>query len=114
LYVIEIGSKSADMVGRLTGRWMCPGCGDIYNVYSRAPKTEGICDRDGRQLVQRSDDRKELIKERFRTYDGETHPLIECYQKQGVYHQVDGMRPIDEVTKDILAIVDGAVGVRGL
>jgi adenylate kinase len=113
LFVIEIGSDSAD-VGRLTGRLMCPGCGDIYNIYSRAPKSEGICDRDGRQLVQRSDDRKDLIKERFRTYDGETHPLIEFYQKQGVYHQVDGMRPIDEVTKNIMAIVDGAVGVRSL
>ena len=113
LFVIEITSDSAD-VGRLTGRLMCPGCGDIYNIYSRAPKSDRICDRDGRQLVQRSDDRKDLIKERFRTYDGETHPLIEFYQKQGVYHRVDGMRPIDEVTKDILAIVDGAVGVRSL
>ncbi len=113
LFVIEIGSDSADF-GRLTGRLMCPGCGDIYNIYSRAPKSEGICDRDGRQLVQRSDDRKDLIKERFRTYDGETHPLIEFYQKQGVYHRVDGMRPIDEVTKNILAIVDGVVGVRSL
>jgi adenylate kinase len=113
LFVIEIGSDSADF-GRLTGRLMCPGCGDIYNIYSRAPKSEGICDRDGRQLVQRSDDRKDLIKERFRTYDGETHPLIEFYQRQGVYHHVNGMRPIDEVTKNILAIVDGAVGVRSL
>jgi adenylate kinase len=113
LFVIEIGSDSADF-GRLTGRLMCPGCGDIYNIYSRAPKSEGICDRDGRQLVQRSDDRKDLIKERFRTYGGETHPLIEFYQKQGVYHHVDGMRPIDQVTKDILAIVDGVVGVRSL
>jgi adenylate kinase len=113
LFVIEIGSDSADF-GRLTGRLMCPDCGDIYNIYSRAPKSDGICDRDGQQLVQRSDDRKDLIKERFRTYDGETHPLIEFYQKQGVYHQVDGMRAIDEVTKNILAIVDGAVGVRSL
>ena len=113
LYVIEIGSMSADLVDRLTGRLMCPGCGDIYNIYSRVPKRDGICDRCGRQLVQRSDDRKDLIKERFRTYDGETHPLIEFYQKQGVYHHVEGMRPIDEVTKAILAIVDG-VGVRSL
>jgi len=114
LFVIEIESESADLVDRLTGRLMCPGCGDIYNIHSRAPKNDRICDRDGRQLVQRSDDRKELIKERFRTYDGETHPLIEFYQKQGTYHRVDGMRPIDEVTKNIMAIVDGAVGVRSL
>jgi adenylate kinase len=112
LFVIEIGVDSSKLVGRLTGRQMCPGCGDIYNIYSRAPKSNRICDRCGRQLVQRSDDREDLIKERFRTYDGETHPLIEFYQKEGVYHQVDGMRPIDQVTKDILSIVDGVVGVR--
>ena len=61
--------------------------------------------------LHRSDDREDLIKERFKTYYGETFPLVHFYQAKGVYHQVDGMRPIAEVTKDILTIVAG-VGVR--
>src|SRR5262249_51989412 len=94
LFVIEISSDSANLMDRLVGRLMCPGCGDIYNRYSRAPQKERICDRCGSQLIQRSDDREDLIQERFRTYDGETHPLVDFYRKQGVYHQVNGMRPI--------------------
>jgi adenylate kinase len=111
LYVIEIRAESAKLVDRLVGRLMCPGCGDIYNIYSRVPQTEKRCDRCGRELVHRSDDRADLIQERFRTYDGETSPLIDFYRKSGVFYQVNGMRPIGVVTKDILAIVDG-VGVR--
>jgi len=111
LFVIEIRAQSSNLVNRLVGRLMCPGCGDIYNIYSRAPQSDKRCDRCGRELVHRSDDREDLIQERFRTYDGETYPLIEYYEKAGVFYQVDGMRPIGEVTKDILAIVDG-VGVR--
>jgi len=111
LYVIEIRAQAANLVDRLVGRLMCSGCGDIYNIYSRAPKADKVCDRCGHALVHRSDDREDLIKERFKTYDGETFPLVHFYQAKGVYHLVDGMRPIAEVTKDILTIVAG-VGVR--
>ncbi len=107
LFVIEINAESKDLMNRLVGRLMCPGCGDIYNIYSRVPRSASVCDRCGRELVHRSDDREDLIHERFRTYHGETYPLVQFYSSQGVYHQVDGMRPIGEVTKDILAIVDG-------
>src|SRR5215467_12681255 len=111
LYVIEIRAEPANLMNRLVGRLMCPSCGDIYNVYSRVPKNDKVCDRCGHELIHRSDDREDLIQERFKTYDGETYPLVRFYQSKGVYHQVDGMRPIGEVTKDILSIVDG-VGVR--
>ena len=112
LFVIEIGANSNGLTNRLTGRWICPGCGEIYNTFSRAPKREGVCDVCGWSLFHRSDDREDLVRERFRTYNEETFPLVDYYQKQGVYHRVDGMRPIDEVTKEILSIIDlvGAVG----
>ena len=113
LYVIEIGAESGGLVNRLTGRLMCPGCGDIYNIYSRVPLNDRKCDRCGRELVHRSDDREDLIQERFRTYHGETYPLVEYYEGQGVYYKVDGMRPIAEVARDILAIVDGVHAVAG-
>lgn len=106
LFVIEIGANSDGLTGRLTGRWICPGCGEIYNTFSRTPKREGICDICGWSLFHRSDDREDLVRERFRTYREETYPLVEYYQQVGVYYQVDGMRPIEEVTKEILSIVD--------
>jgi len=108
LSVIEIGADSERLrkEKRLVGRLMCPGCGEIYNQYSKVPKTDTICDICGKSLVHRSDDREDLILERFRTYREETFPLVKFYQDLGAYHQVDGMKPIYEVTKDILDIVN--------
>jgi len=106
LFVIEIGANSDSLTNRLTGRWICPGCGEIYNTFSRAPSVEGVCDVCGWSLFHRSDDREDLVRERFRTYKKETSPLVQYYQQLGVYHLVDGMRPIREVTKEILSIVD--------
>jgi adenylate kinase len=107
LFVIEIGANSDGLTRRLTGRWICPGCGEIYNTFSRAPKVEGVCDVCGWSLFHRSDDREDLVRERFRTYNEETYPLVQYYQQLGAYHQVNGMRPIEEVTREILSIVDG-------
>jgi adenylate kinase len=106
LFVIEIGADSEGLTNRLTGRRICPGCGEIYNTYSRAPKVDGVCDVCGWSLFHRSDDREDLVRERFRTYKEETYPLVQYYQQLGVYHRVHGPRPIEEVTKEILSIVD--------
>lgn len=107
MFVVEISADAASIGDRLIGRLMCSGCGDIYNVHSRTPLSRGVCDRCGKELIARSDDRKDLIKERFKHYNDETYPLVKHYQKKGCYHQVDGMRPIAEVTREILAILDG-------
>jgi adenylate kinase len=107
LVVIELSADSERLRSqkRLVGRLMCPGCGEIYNTYSKPPRQDQICDLCGTALIHRSDDREDLIRERFRTFHDETYPLVEYYQNLGVYHQVDGMRPIDDVTKEILEIV---------
>jgi adenylate kinase len=70
------------------------------------PRKAGSCDRCEEALIRRSDDREELILERFKIYREETFPLVEHYRKTGCYHKVDGLRPIHEVTQDIRKIVD--------
>jgi adenylate kinase len=114
LFVIEIGVDSGELTERLTGRWICPGCGEIYNTFSRPPKNQGVCDVCGWSLFHRSDDREDLVRERFRTYKEETEPLVKYYQNQGVYHRVNGPRPIQEVTKEILSLVDDVVQKKTL
>jgi adenylate kinase len=108
LSVIELSADSERLRSekRLIGRLMCPRCGEIYNAFSKAPRRDQICDACGASLIHRSDDREDLILERFRTYREETHPLVEFYKNLGVYHQVNGMRPIQHVTEEILSIVD--------
>jgi adenylate kinase len=107
LVVIEIGANAEDLTNRLVGRLMCSGCGDIYNEYSRAPKQIGVCNFCGKPLFRRSDDREDLIRDRFKTYKEETFPLVEFYKKLGVYHHVEGMRLIKDITREILGILDG-------
>ena len=106
LFVIEIRAEDSHILGRLVSRLMCPACGEIYNSVSRMPRKAGSCDRCEVTLVRRSDDREELILERFKIYKEETFPLVEHYRKTGCYHGVDGLRPIHEVTQDIRKIVD--------
>jgi adenylate kinase len=107
LSVIEIGADAERLrkEKRLIGRLMCPKCGEIYNEFSRAPRKDNVCDACGEGLIHRSDDREDLILERFRTFREKNQPLVQFYQDLGVYHKVDGMRPIAEVTREILDII---------
>jgi len=106
LFVFEIGARSDELLQRLVGRLMCPGCGEIYNTDTRAPKQDNICDVCGKTLIHRSDDREDLIRERFKYYKDETYPLVEFYDQLGVYRKIDGMKAIDEVTKEILGTLE--------
>jgi len=106
LFVIEIRAEDTNALERIVSRLTCSDCGEIYNQVSRLPKRQGMCDRCERPLVRRSDDREDLIIERFKTYREETFPLVEHYRRSGCYHGVDGLRPIAEVSQDIRKIVD--------
>ena len=106
LFVIEIAGSPASTAGRILGRLMCPGCGEIFNIYSKAPDQAGICNRCGSALIRRSDDREDVILGRLKSYQEETLPLVSFYKNAGSYYEVNGVRPIAEVTKAILDIVD--------
>jgi adenylate kinase len=69
-------------IRRLSGRRICSNCGSLYNIYSNPPKQEGVCDRCGSQLIQRGDDREELIRHRFATYQRETVPVINYFKRE--------------------------------
>ncbi|HEX5000433.1 MAG TPA: nucleoside monophosphate kinase, partial [Terriglobia bacterium] len=92
VWVIELSGDPAKVMSRLIGRLMCPQCGAIFNTMSRAPKVDRKCDRCGGGLVQRADDREELIRERMKHDSRETAPLVKHYLKAGCYHRVNGMR----------------------
>lgn len=92
---------------RITGRRTCPVDGTIYNIYSNPPKVDEICDKDGAKLIIRDDDRHEVIRERLDTYERQTKPVAEYYQKLGRVIDVDGDRPLDEVSACILKAIDG-------
>ena len=91
--VIRIQVDYNKLLLRITGRRTCPVCGTIYNIYSKPPLVDEICDKDGSKLVMRDDDREEVIRERLDAYERQTKPVAEYYQTIGRLATIDGDQP---------------------
>jgi len=109
--VIDVRVGYNQLLQRLTGRRTCPVDGKIFNVYFQPPKVESKCDSCGAQLVQRKDDKEEVISERLKSYERQTLPLIEHYRRQGRLRQVNGEQPVDRVTAETLRMISGPAAV---
>ncbi len=103
--VVHFVVDQNQLMRRLTGRRTCAIGGEIYNVYDRPPKVPGRCDRDGGDLLQRPDDREEVIRERLAAYERQTRPLVDYYRGRGVLKDVDGMSAPAAVTKNVLELL---------
>ena len=90
---------------RITGRRNCPTCQRIYNVYLQPPKVDTVCDVDGTPLVQRADDEEAIFRERMRTYEALTAPVVEHYRAGSRFIEVDGEQPVEEVKAEIMGAV---------
>jgi adenylate kinase len=91
---------------RMTGRRVCPLCGELYNIYFRPPKSDETCDNDtGVRLVHRVDDTIEKVRVRLKTYDEETHPLVAYYEKSKRLRRVDGTKQPEALYQEIEEII---------
>ena len=98
-----INVPEAVLVERLTGRYTCRAQGHIFHEKYNPPRVAGRCDFDGSELYQREDDKAETVTNRIRVYLNQTMPLIEFYRQQNALIEVDGTKPIDQVSEDLLA-----------
>ena len=103
--VVHFVVDQNQLMRRLTGRRTCKIGGEIYNVYDHPPKVPGRCDRDGGELVQRPDDREDVITERMTAYESQTRPLVDYYRSRGVLKDVNGMASPEAVTKSVLELL---------
>jgi adenylate kinase len=103
--VIDFEVSSDMLVRRLSGRWTCSVGGEIYNDFEHRPKVQGICDKDGGKLVQRADDRPEVVKDRLVAYERQTKPLVEYYQRQGILEVVEAGASVDDVHRQLNEIL---------
>jgi len=95
---------------RMTGRRSCPVCGEIYNLYFRPPKVDNKCDSHPEtELTQRADDRQEKVRVRLETYERETAPLLDYYQRTRRLHRVDGTQSPEDIYADIERILNNEV-----
>lgn len=105
-HVIEMRVVDEVLVERVTGRYTCAKCGKGYHDLFEKPKVEGVCDScGGTEFKRRADDNAETVTTRLSQYHQQTAPILPYYQDHGVLKTVDGMADIDEVTRQIEAIL---------
>lgn len=105
--VLHIKVPKAEVIARSIARRVCEACGRNYNLLSSPPKQEGVCDVCGGQLIQRTDDTREVVERRYQVqYENEIEGLLSFYRaKPGVLREIDGRRSVDTVFQEILTIV---------
>lgn len=106
-HVINLKVDRSLLLARLTGRRICKACGSTYHVLFNPPKQEGVCDKCGGELYQRSDDTEEKVGTRLDEYISKTAPLLAYYEGKGLLREVDGEKEIDTVTSDIVSCLRG-------
>ncbi|GGG90957.1 adenylate kinase [Staphylococcus pragensis] len=104
--VINIEVPEEELMNRLTGRRICEKCGTTYHLVFNPPKVDGVCDIDGGKLYQREDDNPETVSNRLSVNVKQSKPILEYYEEKGVLKNIDGANDIDQVTKDVIDILD--------
>jgi adenylate kinase len=93
------------LMGRLTGRRVCKNCGTAFHVESKPTKVAGVCDNCGGEVVQRPDDKEDVIKNRLDVYEASTRPLKDYYKKAGHYVEIDGTGSSEDVFERIKKVL---------
>lgn len=99
--VIEIVVSDQTVIERLTLRRYCPKCGRIYNLKFFPPKEDELCDKCGEKLVQRNDDKEEVVKYRLKRFYDEIEQIREFYRKRNALFEVNGERSVEEIVEEI-------------
>ncbi|RMD95507.1 MAG: adenylate kinase [Alphaproteobacteria bacterium] len=106
--VIELRVDDDALVDRITGRFTCAQCGEVYHDRTRPTKKPGMCDECGAtEFKRRSDDNEASLRTRLMAYYRETSPLIGYYYCKRLLHVVDGLQPVDDVEAEIASVLGG-------
>jgi len=95
--VVTVSARPETIIARTSLRRICSKCGAIYHLKDIVPKAEGICDECGGKLIQREDDKEEIIRHRFEVYEKQTFPIIERYSTVGKLKEISGELEIKEI-----------------
>jgi adenylate kinase len=106
-YVLNIEVPEQLLMDRLTGRRVSPTSGKTYHMIYNPPKVEGVCDVDGKELIQRDDDKPETVKKRLEVNQQQAQPLIDFYTEKGYLRTVNGDQDITNVFEDLDELLKG-------
>jgi adenylate kinase len=105
--ILNLKIDDSVIIARMSGRRSCPKCGAVYHVTNQPPKKSGVCDNDGESLVQRPDDKPEVVANRLKTYHEQTAAVVGYYQKAGrKVIDINADQPVDAVSQAAFAKLD--------
>jgi adenylate kinase len=106
IQAIEVDVPRDELLKRLTGRRNCPVCNEIYNIYTKPPKQDEVCDfHPDTKLNHRADDTEETVKTRLATYDDLTKPLLDYYENTGRLQKINGTGDLEEIYRQLEALI---------
>ena len=108
LVVMNFDVPRAVLLRRLSGRRWCPTCQATYHLETSPSRKPGVCDQCGSALIQRADDRENVVAKRLEAYEAQTVPVIQHYERRGPVHRVDGYRDVNEVFAEIETFLQGS------
>ncbi len=104
-FAINVDVPDENIARRMSGRRACVTCGATYHIEHVPPKTEGVCDKCGSELILRDDDKPETVLNRLKIYHEQTQPLIDFYNNEGILKEVDGTVDVKVVFENIVKIL---------
>ncbi len=104
--VLSLTLPTPEAIRRMTSRRICSKCGEVYNVISRRPKVEGVCDKCGAPLIQREDDSTATAERRLMVFELQTHPLVAYYKGEQILREIDASADPDRVEAALAAEID--------
>lgn len=106
IQAIEVDVNRDELLKRLTGRRNCPVCNEIYNIYTKPPKQDEVCDfHPDAKLNHRADDTEETVKTRLATYDELTKPLLAYYERTGRLQKINGEGDLEEIYRQLETLI---------
>ncbi|MCX7711259.1 MAG: adenylate kinase [Clostridia bacterium] len=99
---LNIHVEDSEIIKRMSGRRVCPGCGMTYHLIYNPPKENGVCDGCKSGVIQREDDKEETVLSRLKVYHQQTEPLIEFYKAKGKLVTVEGQDKVEDTSKEVL------------
>jgi len=103
---VNLAVNEEEVVRRLASRRMCGKCGAIYSTEGKMPQAPGKCDVCGGEIVQRPDDREDVVRQRMAAYHEQTQPLIDFYRRRGQLFELDGSKDVATVQHELLALLE--------
>ncbi|GEM_PF-34097 len=104
--VLFLNVKDDEVVRRLSTRWQCKKCGEIYNTEVKKEKVKGKCNKCGNSLYQRDDDKPEAIRKRLEIFHKDTIPIIGFYKKKGILKEIQQKERPDQVFAEVKKLLD--------